>query len=71
VLHATQESANEFRDQIPLQFQASLAIVEDVVWKECTTVHDWEIDVKIGNWVLDMGNSMARETKYLKNVELC
>jgi hypothetical protein len=50
--------------------QNALVVVEVEVHQEHATVHDWEVYVEIGNSDPDMGSSHARDTKFLKTIDL-
>jgi hypothetical protein len=54
----------------PPWIQENLKIVEAKVRQEQTSLHDWEVDAEICDWVPDMGASRARDREYLKTVDL-
>jgi hypothetical protein len=54
----------------PLRIQQNLESVEVATREERDTIHDWEVDVEIGDWVLDKGASRAQDTKYHKTIDL-
>jgi hypothetical protein len=49
VMLSTQVTTNEFQQQILPRIQITLASVEAKVHCERATIHDWEIDVEVGN----------------------
>lgn len=44
--------------------------MEACVHQERASLHDWDVDIEIGNLVADLGRSRERDTKYLKIVYL-
>jgi hypothetical protein len=55
---------------LPCHVFEHLEDVEDEIHLERNIMPDWEIDEAITNWVLNVGNSRGRDTKYWKTVYL-
>ena len=56
--------------QVPNHIQHEISQVESEVSLERGFLQNYEVNIKMRHWVLDIGTSHARESKYLKTVAL-
>lgn len=68
--HDAQVTTKESRVLTPPHIHEEMKNVEGEIRLERSLIHDWEIDMEIGSWVLDVGNSRACDTKYWKTIDL-
>jgi hypothetical protein len=63
-------SVEEFQEVTPTNLHKEMVEIEDEIHLERNLIHDWEIDVEIGSWVLDVSSSRGIYTKYWNIMDL-
>jgi hypothetical protein len=59
-----QATTKEFKVFTPSQICDELENIEEEIYLERISIHDWEIDANIGSWIPNVVGSRACDTKY-------